>query len=509
MSNAISNSKVNIITAPASTAQYNNLYVNESWSADLRNRINGWINSIFDKWSIGPSSNPKLINDLLQDINNTYDLLKQRSPSLLTTKKEYAKAIQANYQLVRGGIVGGKRNWDGLTSGTPNTKKNLSDYIEAPGDDITFWALLNRAYSSIYGLGPFSTLSSDSRAMATYIEGTFNDSNLDKQIDKNALAASKAVGAATTTATTATSLVNISDNIKNLKFKKDFKYDKKKNGGTSESDFGVIGNIYVNFKHLYLIAKSQSSHSSDPSGKNIISLGRYFDSLAQNIQTSLGNMNNFKIHIDPIDGIARIIDLNYINKDKDTSLFKFNIGTNDSLIRNIKLESYMSNDMMSMMSISAQAEAGKMGYDNTTVVTYNAGITDRLLPQKDILEPSALGDALAYLNFISSIGMLVNTYLSRLFENFDPIVITTPGGGIPGASVQTKTETYEPNPRYDAEQSNVYSNALREIINFITAYQNTDNADKLILPTEIALTIDGLAGFIIHFFLNTIKLMED
>ena len=63
-------------------------------------------------------------------------------------------------------------------------------------------------------------------------------------------------------------------------------------------------------------------------------------------------------------------------------IFEFEIGTNKSIIRDLKLESKIFSDQVSMMAISAQAASGNLGYDNTTLTSYNRGITDRLLPAK-------------------------------------------------------------------------------------------------------------------------------
>jgi hypothetical protein len=476
---AISNTIPKVNTTP-STSAYTNTDVNATWSAGLRSKINGWIEKMV--------AFKRPIDEVLQDIKDTQ--IDYISKGYAFNERAFYRAVQANYQVVRGGVINKNRNWDGLTPTVSTTLPNLLKIT--PPLDNTFWGVINKTYNFITA----SLITrSDLKYIANLIETTNVDSKLDTEIQANAAAAAAVMAAAATTTTVANSLNTIATQFKSLGFTKDFKSPKT---GTSNSEFGVIGNIYVNLKHLYLLAKSQSSHSSDPSGKNIISLGRYFDSLAQNIQTSLGNLNNFKIHIDPTDGIARIIDLNYINKDQATNLFKFNIGTNDSLVRNIKLESYMSNDMMSMMSISAQASPGKIGYDNTTVVTYNKGITDRNIPEKDTPYSIGVNSATVYLNFISNIGMLVNTYLLDLLDitKVKYSWVSTGNTSLPGTAIATPITIPIPT-LYRAEQSNTYSNALREIINFLTAYQRTDNADKAILPTEISLTIDGLSGFII------------
>jgi hypothetical protein len=471
--NVISNTGVDVDTTPVAPIVYSNIYVKEPWSNDLRGRIQGWLNDMFDK-----NVDHEIIE---QNIDNTYKTFKTRS-SLIVDEKGFYKALQANFQIIRGGISNNKRNWDGFTAGTPRALNALQIPIASVSDN--FWELYKYNYPS----ARLPLISRVENLLATYSGGSSVDTNLDREIQQFAAQVAVVQNAAKTADEASTNLTTIANNFKKLSFFKDFKYDKK-NGGTSKSDFGVIENIYINLKHLYLLSKSQTSLSSDPSGKNIISLGRYFDSLIHDIQTSLGNVNDFKIHIDPIDGIARIIDLNYINKDQASGLFEFNIGTNDSIVRDLKLESYMSNDMMNMISISAQAEPGRMGYDNTTLTTYNSLITDRNLPTKDVpLRVS--NDGTAAVNFISNLGMLVNTYLKKLFE---------PDGTVVKDANTEEISSTTTKPTYDANKSNTYSNSLREIINFLASNPNytSDNAGKSLLATEISLTLDGLSGFVI------------
>lgn len=480
----ISNTGVDVDTTPVAPIVYSNPLVKEPWSPDLRGRIQGWLNDMFDK---------NVDNTVIQkSIQDTFNDFKTRS-SLIVDEPSYYKALQLNFQLIRGGKGGnGRRNWDGYTAATPTAKSNVLRLQTIAAE--SFYSLYKTKYPSTY-ITPNTNIENK---LSAYCGNANINLDLDNEIQQFAAQVSTVQNAAKTADEASTNLTTIADNFKKLAFKKDFKYDKT-NGGNSQSDFGVIENIYINLKHLYSLSKSQTSLSSDPSGKNIISLGRYFDSLMHDVQTSLGNVNDFKIHIDPIDGIARIIDLNYINKNQADGLFQFNIGTNNSIVRDLKLESYMSNDMMNMISISAQAEPGKMGYDNTTLTTYNRSITDRNLPAKDV--PLRIDDnGTAAVNFISSLGMLVNTYLKKLFEpeGISSVEIS-PGGGIPGAATRATYDTTVTKPVYDANKSNSYSNALREIINFIASNPKytSDNAGKSLLATEISLTLDGLSGFVI------------
>jgi hypothetical protein len=245
---------------------------------------------------------------------------------------------------------------------------------------------------------------------------------------------------------------------------------------TGSKMFGKIGNIYLNTKFLYKMAKDQSLQQQDTSGKQSLLILNYLKAVMQEVQTSLGNVNNFEIIIDDRDGVGRIVDLNYVNLDEE-NLFKFEIGSNNSIIKDIKIESEISNNMTSMIAIAAQSSAGAFGLDNSTLVSYNAGILDRVIPKKDSPIYSQNGtivsQGLQIDGFVSALSVI-----AKFFQTFGG---TSPD--VPGT--------------FEAQNANSNKSALREIINFFTATQNSPNSNKAFLPSKISLTIDGLSGIVI------------
>lgn len=245
---------------------------------------------------------------------------------------------------------------------------------------------------------------------------------------------------------------------------------------TGKKMFGKIGNIYLNTKFLYKMAKDPSLQQQDASGKQNLLILNYIKAVMQEVQTSLGNVNNFEIIIDDRDGVGRIVDLNYINLDKE-QLFKFEIGSNNSIIKDIKIESEISNNMTSMIAIAAQSSAGAFGLDNSTLVSYNAGISDRVIPKKDSpiysQNGTIINQGLQIDGFVSSLSVI-----AKFFQAFGGTSPEVPG-------------------TFEAQNANANKAALREIINFFTSTQNSPNTNKAFLPTKISLTIDGLAGIVI------------
>lgn len=241
--------------------------------------------------------------------------------------------------------------------------------------------------------------------------------------------------------------------------------------------FGTIGSIYLNTKFLYKMAKDPTLQQQDSSGKQSLLILNYLKAVMQEVQTSLGNINNFEIIIDDRDGIGRIVDLNYVNSGEE-NLFKFEIGSNNSIIKDIKIESEISNNMSSMIAIAAQSSAGAFGLDNSTLVSYNAGILDRMIPKKDTPIYSLDGSLI-------SVGVKINSFttalsvIAKFFSTFGGNDVSNPTGN------------------FDAKNADSNKNALREIIAFFTSVKPSSNQNKAFLPSKISLTIDGLSGIVI------------
>jgi hypothetical protein len=293
--------------------------------------------------------------------------------------------------------------------------------------------------------------------------------------------------------------------------------------GGALSTFGQIGNIYVNLKYLYNTAKDPGLLAQDQSSTGKLSASSFLKKLMVDIQTALCNVNQFELHIDPIDGIGRIIDLNYVNKDANQSLFQFEIGNNRSIVRELKLESQIFSDQSSIVAISAQQDAGKLGLNNSTLVGFNEGITDRNILKKDSYLNNIITDnreeerqRTIVLNYVSSLSFIVSEYLKnflgkgiRTASGVTPAQIAAaelkkkaglPGGFTTGFDTFTPVFTTVPaDSNFDYSAALSYSNALRDIIYFFTSLNsfNTDNKGKSFIPTLLSMTIDGLGGFII------------
>lgn len=465
-------------------------YSADGVDTNLQKKISGWIKDIIItfKNTSNDSIKSAKVNKVYTDILNDFNIKKSTNPTL--TEQQYARLFTKNYQLLRGGF---------LETPTTETKTeftfgsffikssevvnknplrswiNFSAYAgfkdEAEKKEVV--GILRSEYSSKDSM--FGTLFSDFGDITTAkyykIEKELKtSSNLDANVENYNANVAKTLN----TAVSNKQKVNQTNNdLKEAstsysKFEdhliKDFQ-----SPSLSSPSYGIIGNIYVNLKHLYKLAKDPGLYSQDIGGKNILSATSFLKTLLKNIQDSLGNINNFEIHIDDKDGVGRIIDLNYINKDDTQNIFEFEIGTNKSIIRDLKLESQIFSNQSSMIAISAQAESGRLGLDNSTNVSYNSGITDRMIPKKDSPITNNSSNESQTNNFVSSLAVISN----KFFKPF-----------------------YKEN-KFNVAESGTYSNALRDILLFFSSRYNTDNKEKGIIPTLISLTLDGTSGFVI------------
>jgi hypothetical protein len=61
----------------------------------------------------------------------------------------------------------------------------------------------------------------------------------------------------------------------------------------------------------------------------------------------------------------------------------FNISGKNSIIKDIQFESQIFSDQATIIAISAQSDAGKLGLENSSMVAFNRGIKDRMISKKD------------------------------------------------------------------------------------------------------------------------------
>jgi hypothetical protein len=455
-----------------------------NWIKTLINESNSDNYQVLDEVKAFISLKKGKEDETIRIINKSYIFLRGGKGYIQPNSKEIVNVDQYSWNNIRGYGV----NYTGqklLQNKYKEKNKSFGDLIQAAG------GIRRTAYSGAGDLTIFNKLKTEYPETEQYITDQQQNINEAVQIEKQNQA-------------NKTELSNLSSTYESLDTR--FPQNFISSSGSSTSRFGQIGNIYVNLKNLYNIAKDPNLVAQDQSNTGKLSASSFLKKLLQDIQSSLCNVNQFELHIDPIDGIGRIIDLNYINKDANQNLFKFEIGNNKSIVRELKLESQIFSDQSSIVAISAQTDAGKLGLNNSTLVGFNEGITDRNILKKDsYLNNMEDQEKTIVSNYVSSLSFIVNEYLKNFLGKSTKTTVvavvadtnnffSNPNDPLKGGILTTNKDS-----NFDYSAALSYSNSLRDIIYFFTSLNsfNTDNKGKSFIPTLLSMTIDGLSGFII------------
>ena len=267
--------------------------------------------------------------------------------------------------------------------------------------------------------------------------------------------------------------------VANLQFLKDLKssYFYK----DPYTEIGVIKNIYVNLNFLYKLALSSNLESQDKKEKNEINVYNYIKSLISAVQTSLGNVNSFEIHVDPQDSIARIIDVNYTEPKKATydTLFELQVHNLKSTVRSYTLQSQIFPEQSAIIAIGSQAKGGQLGMQNNTMVDFNRSLIDRIIPTK-------AGSKFNIGTNKEEVEQL-NTILANLIQLFN--TLSNPPS-VDTNSTDNTTVTYDDG-----------KNSLRDLIVYFQSLTSSPGKNRNLIPAKFSFEMDGVGGLVIgHMF---------
>jgi murein DD-endopeptidase MepM/ murein hydrolase activator NlpD len=246
------------------------------------------------------------------------------------------------------------------------------------------------------------------------------------------------------------------------------------------SEVGIIKNIYVNLNFLYQAAIDTNLELKDNKDKNEINLYNYLKAVIREIQVSLGNLNSFEIHVDPVDNKARIIDVNYTEPEKATydDLFELKVHNVQSVVRSYSMQSQIFPEQSSIVAIGAQVKGGQMGMQTNTMIDFNRSLTDRIIPEK----VDGFDSDLSVTNNIPSI----TNGLSQIIEAFAAFgdQATSPDNKVDYNSLAT-----------------IAKNALRDVIIYFQVITRSPGSNRNLIPTKLSLEMDGIGGLVIgHMF---------
>ena len=250
----------------------------------------------------------------------------------------------------------------------------------------------------------------------------------------------------------------------------------------ANSETGFIGNIYLNIAFLYRMSIESSIY--DPKTRDL-KLYDYLIKILKEVQESIGGVNNFEIHVDPIDNVARIIDLNYVDtiskENAYDKAFQIEAQNLSGTVRSYNLQSKIFPEQGAMIAIGAQVKGGNtQGTSANTLLDFNNGLEDRIIPKK--LEPFTSTSN----NTDSKEEKLAND-INRIKEFFLPPPIEVKSDGTPASTNQASNSEYK--------------SSLRNLIVYFQEIGETKTNGRSIIPVQISLTMDGIGGLVIgHLF---------
>jgi hypothetical protein len=261
-----------------------------------------------------------------------------------------------------------------------------------------------------------------------------------------------------------------------------------------KAGLGQIGNIYISLRYLLKISKDPGLEGGDKTEKNTINLYDFLKKMLADIATATGNVNNFDIHVDPLDSIARIIDINFVDtktkQDAYNNTFTFysEDGTPTgkynglkSTVRNYSLESQIFSEQSSIIAIGAQTGGGQLGLENDTLVGFNQGVKDRLKPAISAMNTNKNDND-------------ASVQLENLLTNLTPIYEFINWLG--------KSWILDFEADFEVTDAPKYEGALRDLIAIFRALSNNPIKFKAIIPTKLSLEIDGISNLIIGHMFN-------
>jgi hypothetical protein len=266
------------------------------------------------------------------------------------------------------------------------------------------------------------------------------------------------------------------------------------NDDYTTTQLGVIGNIYVNLGYLYSLAINNNLSSQDKKEKNDIAIFDYLKSMMAGINTAIGNVATFDIFSDPVDSVARIIDINYTDEKNRGKVydeaFIIQMGNTNSTVRNYSLASQIFPEQSSIIAIGAQAEGGVLGSDTNTLVDFNQNLIDRVIPKKDApTSPTNTNLADELKEKLENL----KTNIEIIIDFINKIDADWWGFGIGQGD-------------FDVNDSSKYANALKDIIAFYRTYVENDTKNRAIIPTKLSIEMDGIGGMVIG---NLFRIPDD
>lgn len=253
-----------------------------------------------------------------------------------------------------------------------------------------------------------------------------------------------------------------------------------------DKEFGIIGNIYLNIDFLYRLSTNDNVKTNGE-----LKLYKYLKTLLTEVQECIGGVNNFDIHVDPVDSVARIIDVNYVDvsnrADAYKNAFPLEMSNTSGTVRSYNIQSQIFPEQASLVAIGAQiGGGGAQASQNNTLLDFNNNLEDRIIPKKfaPITSPNT--------DKGNSNTEYLKTSLDKLKDFFLP----------QNNAIQEKVKVNDGStPSTSQPSTSEYKGALRDVIRYFQGITSSNTKNRAIIPIKASLTMDGIGGLVIgHLF---------
>lgn len=235
---------------------------------------------------------------------------------------------------------------------------------------------------------------------------------------------------------------------------------------------GDIGSIYLDFSYLSNIISERVNNSQD--GK--ISLKEFLQKICDDLNRCLGGINNIQPYVDPDTNELTLIDYNakqinelvteYSPNAVDANIIMHGLGT---FVTNLNVETAITSEMASLISIGAQANANLLGENATTFSKLSFGLEDRIQPIKTYSTGSNKNNSTNNPNDL--LQKNINTFIKNILEpqKQSPIPLTD----------------------NDFEKGSITIDIFKHFIGYFT---EEDSLNTTFIPLKLSLDMLGISG---------------
>lgn len=283
------------------------------------------------------------------------------------------------------------------------------------------------------------------------------------------------------------------------------------NGGVLTDNNVYVGRIGGIFINANFIAETLANTERDEKGN--ISILDFLNTILQKICEVLGGVNQLKVTFDEDTGTIRFYEEipqrfnNPITKDYSV-LNVYGVSPNEgSFVKNINLNSELSNKFATQISIGAQAGGNELSDNASSFSTYNKGLEDRVIKTKTNKSSNTSGRTSSpketLINNwgtpysdgkVKETGMKV--YIRGLSTDF------AINNGFAGFSTTVK----DPRLYYTSEYIDILNEYNKQYASVIVgSLQQENQIANFFLPFNLKINIKGLSGMVLYqqFSINT------